>query len=448
MPRIKVLLIAEAANPQWVSVPLVGWSHSQALSRVADTHLVTHTRNRQAIVDAGWREGVDFTAINSDRVAGPLHWLSTRLRGGEGLGWTTVTALESLAYYYFEWLVWRKFGRAIREGAYDVVHRLTPLSPTAASRLARKCAGSGVPFVVGPLNGGLPWPRGFEQARRREREWLTRLRGLHRYMPGYQSTRRCAAAIITGSLATREQVPAKYRHKTIYLPENAIDPDRFPQVIRRTPKLPIRVAFVGRLVPYKNADVVVEAAAPFVNRGEMVVDIIGDGPMRGELAQLIERQQTKGIHLHGWLPHETVHARLGEADVFAFASIREFGGGAVLEAMAMGAAPIVVNYGGPGELVNDASGWRLPLARREQLVASMRQVFGEIVADPQVLVARREAAMQRVRRFYTWDVKAKQVLQIYEWVLGERAAKPDFGLLAADAPAPAPIKVSGQLVPS
>jgi glycosyltransferase involved in cell wall biosynthesis len=39
--------------------------------------------------------------------------------------------------------------------------------------------------------------------------------------------------------------------------------------------------------------------------------------------------------------------RLGAADLLVFPSVHEFGGGVVFEALAMGALPVVADFGGP-----------------------------------------------------------------------------------------------------
>ena len=114
--RIRVLLIAELCNPDWSSIPLVGWNHSQALARVANTHLVTQIRNRPNILEAGLVEGQDFTAIDSDLVEKPVMWAIAQVGASvqSGKGWTTQTAASALTYQYFERLIWRCFGRHAR----------------------------------------------------------------------------------------------------------------------------------------------------------------------------------------------------------------------------------------------------------------------------------------------------------------------------------------------
>ncbi|MBI1367679.1 MAG: glycosyltransferase [Planctomycetes bacterium] len=440
----RVLIIAEQANPEQVSVPLEGWCHYQAVRRRCNAHLVTQIRNREAVERAGLTDPADVTFIDSEKIARPMYHLAQKLRGGANKGWTTITAMVNVSYYYFEHLFWQKFGPAIREHKYDLVHRITPLSPTMASLIAARCHRAGVPFVMGPMNGGLPWPREFDTERRREKEWLSYIRSAYKLLPGHRSTLRSAKAIIAGSGSTLSQFDQRYHDKCVYIPENGIVPERFQLCVEREPALPLRLAFIGRIVPYKGAHMVLEAAAPLIRDNKIVVDIIGDGPDKPRLERIIEEQKiAHGVTLAGWVPHAKLQERLVQSDVLSFPSIREFGGAVVLEAMAVGLVPLIVDYGGPSELVTASTGFKVPVGTPDQIVASVRAVLEKLVADPQQLVEMRTLARQRVFDKFTWDAKAAMTLEVYRWAIGDRKDKPDWGLPLPDAaPAPAPQSVT------
>jgi glycosyltransferase involved in cell wall biosynthesis len=337
-------------------------------------------------------------------------------------------------YYAFEAKVWQRFGAAIRAHEYDIVHRVTPLSPTTPSwTLANGCTAAGVPFVWGPINGGVPWPKGYGGVQRAEGEWLSYVRNAHRLLPGYRRTRASATALIAGSMSAWEQLEG-HHERCVYIPENAVAMERFPSVAQPWTTPPMRVAFVGRLVPYKGADMLIEAATPLVQRGDLVVDIIGDGPEMDSLKALRARSGVEnGVLLDGWVPHEKLQERLLRAHVFGFPSVREFGGAVVLEAMASGLVPVVVGYAGPDELVSDATGIRVPLGSRQEIVSNLRAAFERLLANPDLVSRLALRAKGRVAQHFTWESKAKQVLEVYRWVLGERE-RPDFGMPLPDAP--------------
>jgi glycosyltransferase involved in cell wall biosynthesis len=340
------------------------------------------------------------------------------LRMGSGKAWTVATAINALTYPYFERLVWQAFGDDIRAGRYDLVHRITPLSPTAQSTLAGKCRKAGVPFVIGPLNGGVPWPEGFDAERRREREWLSYMRGAYKMLPGRSASLDAAAAILCGSHHTASEIPRKHARKIVWMPENAVDTRRFNLRAAQETQAPLRGCFIGRLVPYKGADMLMEAAAPLLKTGALTLDIVGDGPMRPQLeATARELGIAEAVTFHGNLPHEEVQSVAVLANLLTFPSIREFGGGVVLEAMALGVVPVVVDYAGPGELVSERTGMKIPIGSRAEIVAGLAARLQAIVDDPSALPALGAAAHARVQADFTWAAKARQVLQVYDWVL-------------------------------
>ncbi len=422
--KLKVLLIAEQANPEWVSVPLVGWMQVQALQKVCDVHVVTHIRNKEAI------DRTDFpldrvTYISPGITQTFLNWAS-KLVSEKG-GWTTRNALKVPMYYEFEWITWKLFRASLQSGGFDLVHRITPLSPALPSFIVSRLKKIPIPFVLGPINGGLKWPKGFSHIQRQEREWLSSVRKLKDYLPYMRGMKRNAQAIIVGSKAAYDEIAIEYRPKCFYIPENGIQTKDYIESVRYTAEGPLRVAFVGRLVPLKSADIVIRGCAPSILQGKTQLHIYGDGPERDHLEKLAQDlTRGQGITFHGWVAHAKLRAELIQNQVFAFPSIKEFGGGAVIEAMGLGLVPIVTNYGGIAEVVTPDCGFHIPLGDGTAMTEVLQKTLEQLVQDRALIASLGTKARQRILSKYTWEYKAQQILEVYTWVTKSDLARPPY----------------------
>ena len=422
---IRVLLIAEACNPTWTSVPLVGYNLARALAARPDLRvtLVTHVRNRAELATSDIHQHAEVVFIDNEFIAAPVYRLAKLIRGGNQLGWTIDTALAWPSYVVFEHLVWSKFGRRLQRGDFDLIHRVTPLSPTAVSPLAAK---TDVPMIAGPLNGGLPWPREFPELVRREREWLVPLRNLYKLLPYHRSTYRHLAAVITASRSTAAEVPRYFHGRRFHLPENGVDPARFP-IADRWPEPAGRFRFVtvGRLVPYKGLSLTLEAIRRSAALRQCELLVIGDGPDRPAHERFVAEHGLQDcVRIRGQVPQAELAADMRRSQAFVFPSLREFGGGVILEAMACGLPCLIVDYGGPGELVSESTGVKLPMRPREELIESLRVAMERLAAAPAACRQMGAAAVAEVRREHTWDARAGHVADIYRSVLDRNRRPP------------------------
>lgn len=352
-----------------------------------------------------------------------MHRLSRVLRGGEDIAWTTSIALSYLPYVVFEWIVWKTFQSRLAAGEFDVVHRLTPMSPTLPSPLASRTP---VPFVLGPLNGGLKWPKVFHAELRREREWLTYARNLFRFLPYARTTYTSAAAILAAFEHTVADLPSTARERTIQFPEVGFDPELFHASNALRPG-PTTFLFVGRLVPYKCADVAVEAFAGSEGLRACRMVVVGDGPERPILDELVTRYRAADrFTFLGRQSQAEVGQIMRRAHVFAFPSIRELGAGVVIEAMACGLCCLVVDYGAPGGLVDGSRGVKVSLADKPTLVTLMRRQMEELAINQARIAALGAEARRYVLAEYSWAAKAAKTLEVYRWVTGQRRDKPVF----------------------
>lgn len=419
---MRVLVLADVCNPEWPSLPIVGYKYAKALAEIADVHVVTQIRNEPNLTKWGFGKA-KVTYLDTEPVAAPIHKAAQILRRGQDTGWTIQMAMDYPSYVAFELYAWQKFKAALHAGEYDIVHRITPMSPTLPSAMARLCP---VPFVLGPLNGNLPWPAQFKEERSREREWLSTLRESYKLLPFYRSTYQKPKAILAAFQHTVADLPKNVRGRSFDFPEVGIDPELFVKP-ERPESSRLTVLYAGRLVPYKLPDVPVLAFAgsELLRKHRLVV--LGDGPEREFIERAVKEHKLEGcVEVLGRKSQPEVAQWMRTAEIFAFPSIRELGAGVVVEAMACGLASVVVDYGGPATLIGPDRGVKLPMGNKEELIVSMRKALEQLVANPAETRRLGDNAHAHALAHYAWSAKADKTLEVYDWVLGRRAVKPDF----------------------
>ena len=179
-------------------------------------------------------------------------------------------------------------------------------------------------------------------------------------------------------------------------------------------------------MPYKACDLALRAAASLLQMDRARFTVVGDGPERGGLERLARSLGIeKVVSFCGTLRHSEIIQRLGASDALVFPSVHEFGGAVVFEALAMGAVPVVVDFGGPGDIVNPEVGFKVPLTNENDVVLQIEKILAELAREPGLLDRLRQQGMRYARERLSWDAKAKMVTEILCWA-ARRGPKPDL----------------------
>jgi glycosyltransferase involved in cell wall biosynthesis len=337
-------------------------------------------------------------------------------------------ALTAFKYPFsiaFELQAWRKLRCRILAREFDVVLRLVPMTPSMPSPFAFFLRNGPIPFVIGPLNGGLPWPSGFTQLKK-QREWIAGLRNVYRLLPFARSTYRHAAAIIAASSQTYSEFAA-YRDKLFFIPEPGIASSVCSDDLRKTKQIArLELIFVGGLVPRKACDLALRGAASLLRNDLARFTVVGDGPERKRLEELASSLGLgNAVSFCGWLSHDDVLSRMRSADVMVFPTLRDNGAGVIFEALASGTVPVVADFGGPGDIVYADVGYKVPLTTESDIVSQIEGILAGLAIDRSLLYRLRQQGMTYARESLTWDAKAQSTTSVLNWVLG-RGAKPDL----------------------
>lgn len=400
-----MLVLAYACEPGKGSEQGVGWNLALQLARFADVTVITRANNR-AVIEAAMqdRRGARPEFIYYDPPAAIL-----RLK----------RKASRLLFFYlaWQWGSYRLARRLQEERRFSHVMQLTFGSiwmPVFAHRLRGD-------FIWGPIGGGEgvpPWLAGQVGARARLTQLLRR--ALTSTLPANPMIRPVLARarhILVRTGDTLAILPERHRARATCLLETGVDMATLDALARqagnpRDP--PLTVLFTGRLVAFKNVEMLIHAAAiAHENGAGFRLRIVGDGPERAALESLARRKGIAGItDFTGSVPRELVFRELRLADIYAFPSLREGGPWSLMEAMCAGLPVICLDSSGMSVVTDDNSAIRIAPTSRQAIIHGMAEALCALCASHELRERFGRAGRERMRAMFLWDRKGEELARI------------------------------------
>ncbi len=167
------------------------------------------------------------------------------------------------------------------------------------------------------------------------------------------------------------------------------------------------VSYVGRLIPEKNVDVLLEA----LKNTDFKAAIVGDGPQKQELKKIIKKEELD-VDLFDQANYKKLIGILKSSKTFVLPSSREGFGITVLEAMASGTPVLTVDEekNAAKDLISNDKGLIVPLDSY-QIKMGIKNLIQKN-KEKEISKNAKEFAKN-----YTWDKVAEKTERIYEETL-------------------------------
>jgi glycosyltransferase involved in cell wall biosynthesis len=177
---------------------------------------------------------------------------------------------------------------------------------------------------------------------------------------------------------------------------------------RAKKKGPLRLAFVGNVIPRKRLHLVVEGLAR-AKTSDWQLDVVGDLAKRPEYVDRLRRSIEQygfgpRITLHGRVPDEDLRRILNRSHALAVPSAYEGYGIVYVEAMGQGLPVLASPHGGVREVVE--------AGRTGAFVRSASEIASTVdrwASDRDELAAMARNALRAYREFPTWTATARRV---------------------------------------
>ena len=174
------------------------------------------------------------------------------------------------------------------------------------------------------------------------------------------------------------------------------------------------ISYVGKLVPRKGVDTLIEAMGILGRRPGGAPRLVAAGI--GDERPALERRAAElgvadRIHWAGKVAHDEVGWWMSAGDLFVLPSLSEGLPTVVCEAMNCGLPVVATAVDGTPEIVRDGvTGLLVPPSQPEPLAAALARILD----DPELAGRMSAEALRIGREEYTWAANARRMTEIYE----------------------------------
>ena len=208
-----------------------------------------------------------------------------------------------------------------------------------------------------------------------------------------------------------------YRGRMATIPQFGTDEELFQPQPLRTDR-PFTIGYIGRLVPEKGVDLLLEAAAQLPD--EWRVRIVGSGPLRDELGELAHRLHIADrVTFIDWVASTEMPEQYAAIDVLVLPSLtrpnwKEQFGRVLVEAMAS-ARPVVGSDSGAIPGVIGSAGLVFP----EGDVAALAEHLHTLQSKADLRLILGDIGRKRVLEHFTHQGIAKATVAVYRELCGD-----------------------------
>jgi len=403
-----ILASVYAINPYKGSEDGTGWNLVLQIARFNRVIAVTRENNRPHIERYLREFDVPEAANIRFEYFDLPYWMRFWKKGGR----------NALLYYYLWQLALPRWVRK-RQLEFDIVHNLNFHSDSTPSFLWRLNR----PFVWGPVGHHPPIPRAFiEEVYGRKKWLLDQLRWAAKHVlwsldPFLSRTRTKACRILAINTDVNKQLRVS-PDKVVLMPAVATND------MQQTPAGGncFRVISVGRFVALKGFDITIRSFGVFFRRlngteqSAVKLVLVGNGPELTLLKSLAaEEGLTSHIDIILWIERAAIQQLYSNSTVFFFPS-HEGAGMVVPEALSCRLPVVCFDNAGPGELVTDHCGIRVPYGDYDRCIEDFADALERLYRDPVLLARLRDGARQQFLEKFQWDQKGDILKTIYDQI--------------------------------